>query len=593
MRCFDEKGVVYVNKMNKIRSKLKAHCVIAIIFVGVLLGTSLTFAGINLYTQRTLENYNDLGLKAARIVAGYFSDDDIVEYADLVNGYVKGTVTSAELNEVANSAKYQEISKKIYDLRERLGFNDLLVCSIDLNILENHERKSSDSSDWKSIRYIMDSNIDPEKRVYLGSLDTAYAATKEKLIAICHGNKNAYEPFVSNANYGHLITSIIPIKVDGSNVAFVFAEVLVEDYEKDVSSFILWTIFVSLVIVAVLVLIAVVVISRRFVKPILSISSEVGKFVSDNTKVSEELKNIKTGDEIELLARSVLKMEIDTEKYIENLVDITAEEERIKSELGVATHIQADMLPSIFPPFPNRNEFSLTASMSPAKEVGGDFYDFFFVDNNHLGLVMADVSGKGVPAALFMVIAKTLIKDKAILDGSEGNYSTAEVLKYVNTQLCDNNREGFFVTVWFAILDLATGEGIESNAGHEYPAICRNGGKYELIKSKHSPAVAIMEGTNFKENGFKLNPGDSLYVYTDGVTEATNSGGALFGEKRLIESLNRDTSASTTETLAIVRKDVDKFVGGASQFDDITMLCFKYYGKGDPRIERDNLEGSS
>ncbi len=574
--------MVYVDRMNKVRSKLGIRCVIAIIFIGLIFGLSLTLAGVNLYTKRTLESYNDLGLKAGKIVAGYFSDDDIVEYANLVNEYVKGTVSASELHEVANSAKYQEISEKLYNLRERLGFNDILVCSIDLNVLENYERKNPDSADWKSIRYIMDSNVDPEKKVYLGSLDTAYAATKEKLIAICHGSKNAYEPFVSNANYGHLITSIVPIQVNGNNVAFVFAEILVEDYEKDVSSFILSTIFVSLTIVVVLVLIAVVVISRRFVKPILSISSEVEKFVSDNTKVSEALKNIKTGDEIELLAKSVLKMEIDTEKYIENLVDITAEEERIKSELEVATHIQADMLPSIFPPFPNRNEFSLTAIMSPAKEVGGDFYDFFFVDNDHLGLVMADVSGKGVPAALFMVIAKTLIKDRAILSGSEGNYSTAEVLKYVNRQLCDNNKEGFFVTVWFAILDLATGEGIESNAGHEYPAICRDGGKYKLIKSKHSPAVAIAEGTNFKENGFKLNPGDSLYVYTDGVTEATNSRGALFGEKRLVESLNTDTSTSTAKTLAIVRKDVDKFVDGASQFDDITMLCFKYYGKGGP-----------
>ena len=240
------------------------------------------------------------------------------------------------------------------------------------------------------------------------------------------------------------------------------------------------------------------------------------------------------------------------------------------------------MLPSIFPPFPDRNEFSMTASMSPAKEVGGDFYDFFFVDDNHLGLVMADVSGKGVPAALFMVIAKTLIKDKAILNGSEGRYSTAEVLDYVNGQLCDNNREGFFVTVWFAILDLTTGEGIESNAGHEYPAICRKGAKYELIKNKHSPAVAIMEGIKFKENGFSLNPGDSLYVYTDGVTEATEINGKLFGEERLLEALNSDSSASTADVLKIVRKSVDKFVNGAPQFDDITMLCFKYYGKEGP-----------
>ena len=582
--------MVCVNQVNKVRSKLKMHCVIAIIFVGLIFGSSLTFAGVKLYTDRTLNNYNDLGLKAAGIVAGYFSDEDIVEYSNLVNGYVKGVVSSDDLSKVANSDKYQEMSKKLVDLRDRLGFNDLLVCSIDLNVLENYERKSDEHSEAKSIRYIVDSNVDPEKRVCLGSLDTVYPATKEKLISICHGSKTANEPFVSNANYGHLITSILPIRVDGVNVAFVFAEVLVEDYEKDVASFIFLTVVVSLVIILVLILIAIVVVSRRFVRPILAIVSEAKEFVSDNTKVSEKLGNIKTGDEIELLARSILQMEIDTEKYIENLVSVTAEEERIKSELGVATHIQADMLPSIFPPFPDRNEFSMTASMSPAKEVGGDFYDFFFVDNDHLGLVMADVSGKGVPAALFMVIAKTLIKDKAILDGAEGNYSTAEVLRYVNEQLCDNNREGFFVTVWLAIVNLSTGEGIESNAGHEYPAICREGGKYELIKTKHSPAVATIEGTKFRENSFKLNPGDSLYVYTDGVTEATNSEGELFGEKRLVESLNRDTSASTAEILATVRKDVDKFVGAAPQFDDITMLCFKYYGKGGASVERNCSE---
>ena len=564
------------------KSRLRLHCSIAIVLIGLIFGTSLVFVGIRLYTQRTLENYNDFGLKAANIVAGYFSNDEIVEYSNLVNRYVKGAVSVDELDRVKNSERYQEISNKLYELRENLEFNDLLVCSIDLNILENYERKSPDDSDEKSIRYIMDSHVDPEKRVYLGALDTVYPATKEKLISICHGSEDAYEPFVSNANYGHVITSIVPIKVNGVNVAFVFAEVLVEDYEKDVAHFIILTVAVSILVVVLLVLIVISILSRWFVKPILLIVSEVGNFVSDNTKVSEKLGTVKTGNEIEMLASSILKMEIDTKKYIENLLKVTTEEERIKSELGVATHIQADMLPSIFPPFPDRSEFSMTASMSPAKEVGGDFYDFFFVDDNHLGLVMADVSGKGVPAALFMVIAKTLIKDKAILNGSEGRYSTAEVLDYVNGQLCDNNREGFFVTVWFAILDLTTGQGVESNAGHEYPAICRKGAKYELIKSKHSPAVAIMEGMKFKENSFSLSPGDSLYVYTDGVTEATEINGELFGEKRLLEALNSDRSASTADVLKIVRKAVDKFVNGAPQFDDITMLCFKYYGKEGP-----------
>ena len=251
------------------------------------------------------------------------------------------------------------------------------------------------------------------------------------------------------------------------------------------------------------------------------------------------------------------------------------EKERIGAELNVATQIQADMLPRIFPAFPERTEFDLFASMSPAKEVGGDFYDFFLIDDDHIGLVMADVSGKGVPAALFMVIAKTLIKNRAQMGGSP-----AEVLSYANDQLCEGNEAELFVTVWFATIQISTGKGLAANAGHEHPAIRRKDGSFELVKYRHSPAVATLEGIRFKEHEFTLNPGDSLYVYTDGVTEATNKDDVLFGTDRMLDALNKKPDSDPKTLLETVRSDIDDFVGTAPQFDDITMLGFKYLGAG-------------
>ena len=249
------------------------------------------------------------------------------------------------------------------------------------------------------------------------------------------------------------------------------------------------------------------------------------------------------------------------------------EKERIGAELNIATQIQADMLPRIFPAFPDREEFDIYATMTPAKEVGGDFYDFFLIDEDHLGLVMADVSGKGVPAALFMVIAKTLIKNRAQMGGGP-----AEVLQYVNEQLCEGNDAELFVTVWFAILDVKTGKGLAANAGHEHPVIRRAGGKYELSVYHHSPAVATMEGIRFREHEFELHPGDSLFVYTDGVPEATNAGNELFGTDRMLNALNSEPNVSPEKFLRNVREEIDVFVGGAPQFDDITMLGLHYMG---------------
>ena len=205
--------------------------------------------------------------------------------------------------------------------------------------------------------------------------------------------------------------------------------------------------------------------------------------------------------------------------------------------------------------------------------MGGDFYDFFLIDDDHICLVMADVSGKGVPAALFMVIAKTLIKNRA----QQGD-SPAEILKNVNEQLCEGNEAQLFVTVWAAIIEISTGRGLAANAGHEHPVIRRKDGQYELVVYRHSPALAAIEGARFREHPFELHPGDSLFVYTDGVPEATDAQNQLFGSNRMLEALNQDPSLSPEETLRNVRRAVDGFVGDAPQFDDLTMLCFHYKG---------------
>ena len=311
-------------------------------------------------------------------------------------------------------------------------------------------------------------------------------------------------------------------------------------------------------------------------KPLSLLSRAVDRFGGDEGRLTkEQVINlpIHSRDEIGNLYQKTRSMEERLIDYMDNLAVVTAEKERIGAELSIASQIQADMLPRIFPPFPNRTDFDIYASMDPAKEVGGDFYDFFLVDDTHLCLVMADVSGKGVPAALFMVIAKTLIKNQALL-----GRSPSEILANVNQQLCDGNEAELFVTVWLAVVDLTTGQGLAVNAGHEHPTLRRAGGQYELIQYRHSPAVAVMEGMRFRQHEFQLNPGDSLFVYTDGVPEATDAKNELYGAERMLAALNRDPDAAPEQVLSAVRQGVDAFVGDAPQFDDLTMLCLRYHG---------------
>ena len=244
---------------------------------------------------------------------------------------------------------------------------------------------------------------------------------------------------------------------------------------------------------------------------------------------------------------------------------------RIESELNLATNIQAAMLPSIFPAFPERREFDIYATMNPAKEVGGDFYDFFLIDDDHLCMVMADVSGKGVPAALFMMASKIILANNAMM-----GKSPAQILSDTNAAICSNNREEMFVTVWLGIFEISTGKLVAANAGHEYPAIKKPDGKFELFKDKHGFVIGGMDGVKYKEYEIDLQPGSKVFLYTDGIPEATNQDGEMFGVQNMLKALNSDTDATPDETIKNLHSSVDSFVKDAEQFDDLTMLCFEY-----------------
>ena len=322
-------------------------------------------------------------------------------------------------------------------------------------------------------------------------------------------------------------------------------------------------------------------IKKKVVQPIEDMNLAAKNYIADKAdglpdSYHFQKLDIHTNDEIESLADTFADMEKQISEYLNNLTRATTEKERIRSELNLAAQIQRSSLPSVFPPYPDIREFDIYASVDPAKEVGGDFYDFFLIDDDHLAMVVADVSGKGIPAALFMMACKIVINDLATL----GITDPAEILYKVNNRIVRNNTLDMFVTVWLGILQISTGKIKAANGGHEYPCLMRAGKQFEMIKDRHGLVLGGMENVNYYTYEIQMNPGDVLFTYSDGVPESTNTSNQLFGNDRMLNSLNNDTAASVRQLTLNVKKDIDAFVQEAPQFDDITMLALRYNGGG-------------
>ena len=366
------------------------------------------------------------------------------------------------------------------------------------------------------------------------------------------------------------ITTIVPVMDKEDNVA---ALLCIQRPINELASAIFR--FMSHIVLTVLILaILASNLAARFLRkwvfnPIEKVSDEASRFARENTK-GEELGDVSKFEEIDTLSRSIDKMETDMVNYIENLTAYTAERERIGTELSFAKNIQHSSLPTTFPAFPDRKDFDIYAAMKPAREVGGDFYNFRLIDDDHLAMWIGDVSDKGVPAALFMMAINIVINNRASMGGTP-----AEIMSFVNNNICEHNDENLFVTIWLGILELSTGHLTFVNAGHEEPAVYHKGGSFELFKTKHNVAVGVFPNIAYTNYDIQLGSGDKLFIYTDGVPEATDMFDKLYTTGRMLEALNKHREGSPQEILEGVYGSVKEFVGGRAQFDDLTMLGFE------------------
>ena len=500
---------------------------------------------------------------------GYFVFADALkeQYTDIANGIAEYVALGIDAGELDKYLENKTADDEYNAIREQLQHTaDAEDCSV-IYVAKVH----TDSKEREYIYNIV-SKTSGFTPYGIGDRDTASEEILNAYDSIVKGESELHNFMYARKGY---TTSVYPIKDGGGNVVAIVGVVKnMELLNKAKTNYIVQVLLIEAVIAVVSGVIWTIYMRRRIVMPIRQLNdASLGmvEHLEDGTAPEILVKN---DDEIKDLADSFSTMYHEIGEYISKLETVTAEKERIGAELDVAAKIQTSMLPCIFPPFPNRDEFDIYATMDPAKEVGGDFYDFFMVDDDHLAFVVADVSGKGVPAALFMVIGKTLIKDHTGLHDDLG-----EVFTEVNNILCASNSEEMFITAFEGVLNLKTGELRYVNAGHEMPFIGQKNGVYEPFKVKAGFVLAGMEGIRYRSGSVQLNPGDKIFQYSDGVPEAMNSENEQYGMNRLERVLSKNSDKSPTELLPEVKADLDAFVGMAEQFDDITMLCVRFNSK--------------
>ena len=553
--------MVITMKMN-----LKQKVIAAILLISLVLVSIVAFISYETYSESMDEHYISLATNISKTAAVMIDTELVEKYTKIIKDiYAKNPrpeVVDEEYLQQYSSVlddEYQELRNELELMRVANEVMSLYIISID--------------NESKSGVYI----ADPDSSCSPGLWDIVYPDNYE----IIENPSKSFPAYTTNTEeYGWLASAGSAIvDEEGEVIAHVLVDISMNEIMQDRANYLYKLLIIISISTFAIIILFIFMVNRVVIKPINSLVVATGKYISDKESVEEnsvigikEL-SIKTGDEIEELCDSIKHMEQDITEYISSITTITAEKERIGAELNIATDIQASMLPSIFPAFPDKKEIDIYATMTPAKEVGGDFYDFFFVDKKHLALVIADVSGKGVPAALFMVISKILIKNFA-----QTGIGPKEILEKTNNKLCETNEAEMFVTVWLGIINIEDGHMVCANAGHEYPTIKRANGEFEIFKDSHGFVLAGMEDLTYKEYDIQLEKDDVVFVYTDGVAEATNEDGELFGMDRTLRALNKEIPDTLEGLLKNVKSDIDEFVGNAPQFDDFTMLGFKYKG---------------
>ena len=496
------------------------------------------------YEQDDLDNSYD------QYMGGFISEDDR-EIASLSMGY---GFTRDNLNEICNSTG-MSVVYIIKPDEDFLHYTSIINCP----------NENLGYTPWE-IGHREETPAD-----YIEAYRNIYEGGSESELVFRYENLGSGKPH---------ITALVPVKNSKNEIVGILCvQRFVDELINTRRNFVQGITGLAFIIIIFIVLLVSVFLRKNVLKPIDSISKEAERFAKDSKGVAlptcgtigDEKYHV---NEIKSLAESIDNMEIDTIKSIEHITMMTREKERVDSDISLASKIQMGMLPQKDQLLEEYDEFDISASMRPAKSVGGDFYDYFMIDDRHLAILVADVSDKGIGAAFFMAISKTLIKARARMGGS-----APEIIEYVDDLIEEKNPMGMFVTVWFGIVDITTGHVNVCNAGHDYPAIMQNGEDYKIEKTPHGCAIGFLPG--LKQVGYEmdLNPGDRIFLYTDGVNEAKRPDGERFGIDRMLEVLNENKETDNDTLISRMKKAVDSFAGEEPQFDDMTMLSFTYIGK--------------
>lgn len=524
----------------------------------------ISVIGYNSFTNAILNQYTDSAFRTARIAASVVDADRMEEYA-------------------ASGGATEEYTR-VYDMLDRIcnrsGATFVYVIQPDISDYGHitflfSTMKAGQGYQHYEFGYLRETTNDDYRRKY----QKLYEGESERELVVRDRGYIETDPH---------ITAMVPLKgEDGKTKAILCVQYQMASIIKERNSFVRKVLITMILVAAAVSLGQVFYLGRRLLHPLQIITKEASRFASENEMRDEKLSSvIKNRDEIGQLARAIDQMEEQIQSYVEKITSITAEEEKMRTELSLAARIQLEALPGTFPAFPDRNEFDIYASMKPAKDVGGDFYDFFLVDDDHLCLVIADVSGKGIPAALFMMVSRTILANIAMM-----GMSPKEVLEKANEAICANNKEEMFVTVWLGILEISTGKVTAANAGHEYPVLKKPDQDFEILIDKHGFVLGGMEEVKYREYEFDMEPGSKLFLYTDGLPEAADNEQNMFGVELMMDALNESLNLSTKEILDHMKGRVDGFVGSAPQFDDLTMLCIEYFGSGGQKPVPAEVEG--
>ena len=541
---------------------IKTKVAITSIVFMVVLTTVIALVGYTLYRNSVMESYTtyaDTVLEYAYRETVKYGFGDMIAAREMPEGYEE---LRTELNRIKCSSKIEYLYAVYFE-----DIEDIHSLHYAINAKSQEE-----ISEGSSFTYL--GTPCEEGSFQDDTLLTLHDAVKSGKRE--NGTLEGYADV-----YGHMLNGYrVIFDSDGHAAGLICVEIDISRINVNLHRYLRNVLLIATAFTAIVVFLYLFNTDRYLIGPIMKLSDNSDAFIKKMQSSAEpeelvfEEVPVRSGGELKLLADNVKSLADGVSAYMANLKAATAEKERIGTELALATKLQAAFVPSIFPPFPERTEFDIYASMDPAKEVGGDFYDFYLIDDDHLCLLIADVSGKGIPAALFMMVSKIILQSCAML-----GRSAAEILTKTNEAICSNNKESMFVTVWLGILEISTGKLTCANAGHEYPALMRRGGSFGLFRDKHGLVIGGMDGLKYKEYELTLSPGDKLFVYTDGVPEATDADNELFGTERMLSALNAEPEADPSRILRNVRAAVDGFVKDAEQFDDLTMLCLEYHGK--------------